>query len=58
MKYSIKNMLRPLYRFVKSKTEREFGRLYSKWGNHKKFTKHKVRFLSYTFIVWDVPSFI
>lgn len=51
-------MLRPLYRFVKSKNEREFEQLYSKWGNCKRFTEHKVRFLSYTFIVPDVPSFV
>lgn len=35
MKYLLKNMIRPLYYYFKNPNEREFQRLYAKWGGGK-----------------------
>jgi len=53
MKCLIKNMLRPLYHYLKNKNERGFQRLCSKWG-YKRFERvNNVKFLKYSF---DVPD--
>jgi hypothetical protein len=58
MKYLLKNMIRPLYHFVKNKNEREFSKLYDKWGGYERYCEVKdVKFLSYSFDVPDLPSF-
>jgi len=59
MKCLIKNMLKPLYHYLKNKNEREFQRLCSKWGGYKRFERvNNVKFLKYSFDVPDLPSFI
>jgi len=59
MKTLLKNMLRPMYHYIKNKNEREFTRLYSKWGGFKRFEmQHNVKFLNYTFDVPDMQSFV
>ncbi|MGF7404799.1 FkbM family methyltransferase [Campylobacter concisus] len=59
MKYLLKNMIRPLYHYIKSKNEREFYRLYDKWGKHKRYERvNNVKFHKYSFDVPDLPSFV
>jgi len=59
MKSLLKNMFRPLYRYVNTKQERELCRLLDTFGYAKRFTRHEnIRFLNYTFDIPDMPSFI
>jgi len=59
MKSLFKNMIRPLYQYIKDKNQREFYKLYDKWGTYPRFKEEKnVRFLNYIFDVPDLPSFI
>ena len=52
-------MIRPLYHYVKNKNEREFHRLYDKWGGCKRYERvNNVKFLQCTFDIPDLPSFI
>ncbi len=59
MKTLIKNIIRPLYYYIKNKNEREFIRLYDKWGKYKRYKKiDNIKFLNYCFDVPDLPSFL
>ncbi|MGG7073547.1 FkbM family methyltransferase [Campylobacter sp. 9BO] len=59
MKYLLKNMIRPFYYYIKNSHEREFVRLYSKWGGVKRYEKfNNVKFLKYNFDIPDLQSFI
>jgi FkbM family methyltransferase len=60
MKYLLKKMIKPLFYYIKNKNEREFYKLYDKWWKrHERYVEVKdVKFLSYTFDVPDLPSFI
>jgi len=59
MKNLLKHMIIPFYRFVKNKNQREFYKLYDKWGRYERYTKVKnVKFLSCSFDVPDLPSFV
>ena len=58
MKRLIKEMIRPLYHFIRSKKERQFNRLVDKYSSAERFvTRSNVKFLNYTFDVPDLPSF-
>ena len=58
MKYLLKNMIRPLYYYFKNPNEREFQRLYTKWGGVKRYEKvNDVKFLKYNFDIPDLQSF-
>ncbi len=59
MKYLIKNSLRPAYKFLRNRNQREFYRIYSKLSRVDRF--HKIcdfKFLSYVFDIPDSASFI
>lgn len=59
MKYLLKNMIRPLYHYIKNKNVRELHRLYDKYGAYKRLEKvNNVKFLKFTFDIPDLPSFI
>lgn len=59
MKNLIINVVKPLYRFVKNKNEREFYRLHDKWGGKTRYKiTEGVKFLNYTVNVPDLESFI
>lgn len=59
MKSLLKNILRPLYYYVKSKQQREFYRLLDTFGYSQRFIMTKnVHFLNYTFNIPDGASFI
>ena len=59
MKTLLKNMIRPLYHYIKNENEREFNKLYDKWGGCKRYEKvNDVRFLQYSFDIPDLPSFV
>jgi len=59
MKSLLKDMVKPLYHYMKNKNLREFYRLYDKWGKYKRYVEVKdVEFLNYIFDVPDLPSFI
>ena len=59
MKYLLKNILRSIYLYIKNPKEREFQRLFDKWGGVKRYERIKdVKFLDYVFDVPDLPSFI
>ena len=59
MKTLLKNMLRPMYHYIKNNNVREFNRLYDKWGEYKRYEQvNDVKFLSYNFDIPDLPSFI
>lgn len=59
MKSLLKNMLRPLYHYLKDENEREFVRLYDKYGGIPRHVRvDGVKFLQYTFDVPDLLSFI
>jgi len=59
MKNLLKDMIKPIYFYIKNKNNREFYRLYDKWGNYKRYIKvQDVKFLSYSFDVPDLPSFV
>ncbi len=59
MKNLSKDIIKPLYHYLKDKNLREFYRLYDKWGSYKRYVEVKdVKFLSYSFDVPDLASFI
>ena len=59
MKYLIKEMIKPLYYYLKNKNLREFDILYSKYSKNERYKLEKnVKFLSYSFDVPDLASFI
>jgi len=58
MKKLLKVMLKSLYYFSKNKNFREFCRLYDKYGNIKRYTIKRIKFLNYEFDVPDVSSFL
>lgn len=59
MKYLLKNSIRPLYHYLKNKSEREFQRLHDKYAKKPRYTLHKnVNFLSYQCDIPDLASFI
>jgi len=59
MKNLLKDIIRPIYHYMKDKNLREFYRLYDKWGRYKRYVEVKdVKFLSYSFDVPDLPSFV
>jgi len=59
MRYLLKEMIRPLYHYLKNKNEREFHRLCDKYGWYQRFEKvNNVKFLEFSFDVPDLPSFI
>ncbi|GAB6182728.1 FkbM family methyltransferase [Thermodesulfovibrio hydrogeniphilus] len=59
MKYLVKNMIKPLYHYLKNPYEREFQRLYDKWGGVKRYERvNDVKFLRFKFDIPDLPSFI
>jgi len=52
-------MLKPFYYYINNKNQREFYKLYDKWGKYKRYQEVKnVKFLSYSFDVPDLLSFI
>ncbi len=52
-------MIRPFYHYAKDENLKEFYRLYDNWGRYERYTEVKdVKFLSYSFDVPDLPSFI
>ena len=59
MKSLFKEILKPLYQYIKNKNRREFIRLLDKYGSYKRYTRvNNVRFLKYSFDVPDLASFI
>ncbi len=59
MKYLLKQILKPLYHYITSPYEREFHRLYNKYGGYRRYRRvDDVRFLDYRVDVPDLPSFI
>ena len=59
MQTLIKNIIRPVYHYVKSKHEREFHRLLDKYGKFPRYTQIKdVRFLDCKFDIPDGASFV
>jgi len=55
----LKTMIRPLYHYLKNPYEREFQRLYNKWGGVKRYERvDNVKFLKYSFDIPDLPSFV
>lgn len=59
MKTLLKNVIRPFYHFLNNKNEREFYRLYDKWGKKERYTKiSDIKFLKNTFDIPDALSFI
>jgi len=59
MKYMIKNMLRPLYYYLKSSKEREFQRIYNKYSHMPRYKRvNNIKFFNYIVDVPDIPSFI
>jgi FkbM family methyltransferase len=59
MKTLLKNMIRPLYHYIKNKNEREFNKLYDKWGGYKRYERvNNIKFLQYSFDIPDLPSFV
>jgi hypothetical protein len=59
MKYLIKEMIKPIYHYIKDENLRQFYRLYNKYGKHKRFERvDNVKFLDYIIDVPDLPSFI
>jgi len=58
MMFVLKECLRPLYWWLKSKRYREFSRLMGKYGHLPRFQPRDVRFMGYRFRVPDLPSFL
>ncbi len=59
MKTLLKNTIKPLYHYIKNKNEREFNRLYDKWGKYKRYERvNNIKFLQYSFDIPDLPSFV
>jgi FkbM family methyltransferase len=59
MKYLIKEVIKPIYCYIKDENLRQFYRLYNKYGKHKRFERvNNVKFLDYIIDVPDLPSFI
>ena len=59
MKKLFKELIRHCYDYMKNKNLREFYRLYDTWGKYDRYVEiNNVRFLSYSFDVPDLPSFI
>jgi FkbM family methyltransferase len=56
--FVLKECLRPLYWWLKSKRYREFSRLMGKYGHLPRFQPRDVRFMGYRFRVPDLPSFL
>jgi FkbM family methyltransferase len=55
----LKEIMRPLYYFLKNKNLREFYRLLDKYGSYERFISvNNLRFLNYKIDVPDLPSFI
>lgn len=55
----IKEMIKPLAKYIQNKNLREFYRLYDKYNSSERFIKKKnVKFLNYIFDVADLRSFI
>lgn len=58
MKTLLKDCIRPLYHYLKDSKIRELNRLFDKWGGEKRYIEIKnIKFLDYTFIIPDFPSF-
>jgi hypothetical protein len=59
MKYLIKEVIKPIYYYIKDENLRQFYRLYNKYGKYKRFERvDNVKFLDYIIDVPDLPSFI
>ena len=59
MKNLLKDMIKPIYFYIKNKNLREFYRIYDKWGGYERYIEvQDVKFLSYSFTVPDLPSFV
>jgi FkbM family methyltransferase len=59
MKYLIKEVIKPIYYYIKDANLRQFYSLYNKYGKHKRFERvNNVKFLDYIIDVPDLPSFI
>lgn len=48
----------PLYRYIKKKEYRTFVNLLTKYGSLKRFEEKTIKFLDYTFLIPDSPSFL
>lgn len=59
MKTLFKDIIKPVYYYIKNKNLREFYRLYDKWGEYDRYKRvDNVKFLNFTVDVPDLPSFI
>ncbi|HIE59432.1 MAG TPA: FkbM family methyltransferase [Hydrogenothermaceae bacterium] len=59
MKTLLKEIVKPIYYYIKNKNLREFYKLYDRYGKFGRYVEVKdVKFLSYSFDVPDVMSFI
>ncbi len=59
MKYLLKQILQPIYNYVKAPYYREFNKLYNKWGKYPRHRRvNNVKFLNYRIDVPDLQSFI
>ena len=59
MKFLLRNMVRPLYYYIKKPNEQAFAKLYDKWGSYERYKLvEDLTFLKYTFDVPDTASFL
>lgn len=59
MRTLLKNMIRPLYYYIKNKNEREFYRLFDKYGRVERYKRiDNIKFLKYEIDIIDFASFI
>ena len=59
MKKLLKDMVRPLWHYINNPSVREFLRIHDKWGGYERRKRvSNVKFLSYSFDVPDLPSFV
>jgi len=59
VKSLLKDIIRPVYYYIKNKNVREFYKLYDKLNEYKRYTEIKnVKFLSFIFDIPDYASFV
>lgn len=58
MKSLITESIKPLYKFITSKNQREFVKLLDRWGGVERYSRRDILFLSYRFDVPDCLSFV
>lgn len=58
MNHFLTESLAPLYRYLTRKKYRTYINLMSRYGKLKRFESRKIKFLGFTFLVPDVPSFL